>query len=242
MRFFSEDLLRLAGRAAEHRRYVFAAREALRAERPNWNAGSDARIVLLNKCHNIAKSAELSLAFVGCYLLDSNWWTESHHDPIDMNTIGVVVMEYTQFAKIGFLHQFFGAFDASLRIFLRYLNPNAVKGSTGSFNTVCTVLLSKELPGLSSFLPLLDLFRLTRNTVHNNGMVFTPGGTDAEVKWGGRTYVFPHEKYVEFVTWDFLFDRGRELVDLAVAIVRHPRLSAPLSSLDDPGAYPPPVT
>lgn len=213
---------------------IDSSRRTLRRDFPAWAPRSDARLTLLNKFHNILKSAELALAFIGGYLLDPRWW-EEHHDPASLDTLDVIITEFSQFSKIAFFHQFFGAVESSFRIFLRALNPKAAKHATAEFRSVYVSLLTTELPELSHSIGLLDLLRLSRNTVHNNGMVFSADGEDATVAWQGRKYAFLQGRHVEFVTWEFAFDRVRDLVALAVPVVRHPRLSH-FENLRDPGA------
>src|SRR5258707_13350756 len=127
--FLSPVFYRRATRAGDERRNVNVERMAIKRAFGAWNEFSDARLTLLNKFHNILKSAELALAFMGVYLLDENWWKD-HHEPVTPSTLNIIVSEYNQFAKIGFFHQFFGALESSYRIFLRRLNPDAAKQGT----------------------------------------------------------------------------------------------------------------
>jgi hypothetical protein len=80
---------------------------------------------------------------------------------------------------------------------------------------------------------LLDLLRLIRNTIHNNGVYFHRSGNNESVDYKGNIYNFNIGKPVDFVTWDFLFEVTDEVVDLIVDIVKSNELST-INQIIDP--------
>ena len=217
------------------RRYVHDQFAAVEASYPHWRRGIDARSVLMAKIGNQMNSVELALVFIGVHLADGNWWNETYDKKVGVDPIAF--MEFTQFVRIGFLHQLVGAIESSSRFLLRHLDPLAANGGTGKAVVVYRELYERHLPELRDVIPLLSLLRLTRNSIHNNGIVFLPSGGCETITLGSANYAFVHGEHIEFATWSFLFERARDLADVAVRLVTHPLVAAP-SELRDPGADP----
>ena len=82
--------------------------------------------------------------------------------------------------------------------------------------------------------PLLELWRLLRNTIHNNGVYFHRRGVCAEVVYKGVTYDFAHGNPVEFASWPFLVGAAGDLLDLLAAIIRTSEVTAVAAPILDP--------
>lgn len=111
---------------------------------------------------------------------------------------------YEMFLKIGFIHLYFSGIESSLRIFLRNIDSNVHKNSRGDFKKIYDTLF--ERIGLQKYVPLLDLFRHVRNTIHNNGIFMPADGKNQEIKYKGRVYNFYDGKVQLNTSWsDILF-------------------------------------
>ena len=65
----------------------------------------------------------------------------------------------------------------------------------------------------------LDLFRVFRNTLHNNGAFYPPNGRDQEITWQGTTYKFKYTTIPDFYGWEFNIMLLRELISLNHSIM-----------------------
>jgi hypothetical protein len=73
----------------------------------------------------------------------------------------------------------FSSIESSLRLFLRALDPTACNGGMKEFNSIYDCLFNSKLATApADGIELLNLLRLVRNTIHNNGVYFNPRGTD----------------------------------------------------------------
>src|SRR5690606_35296236 len=96
------------------------------------------------------------------------------------------------------------SFENAVRSLLRAVAPGAAKNGRAEFKSVCECLFRTHLRFPEVDLALLELVRLTRNTIHNEGLHSPPNGMPAAVEYKGVTYDFPTGGPVEFVTWQFV--------------------------------------
>ena len=85
---------------------------------------------------------------------------------------------------------------------------------------------------------LLDLLRLVRNTIHNNGVYFAPDGQDAVVTYKGITYHFYHGKAVDFASWDLLLEIADAVRQLLLDVIADQAVSGVPGQIADPFASP----
>jgi hypothetical protein len=114
--------------------------------------------------------------------------------------------------------------SSAFRLFLRSLDPSACSGATESFESVYVCLLSRL--DKRKWEGLLKLWRLCRNTCHNNGVYLPRKGDSEEVAFEGTTYRFEKGKLVRYGDWDTLIRVATRACDMLVDIVTAPQLSA----------------
>src|SRR5262249_59269290 len=81
---------------------------------------------------------------------------------------------------------------------------------------------------------VLDLIRLSRNTVHNSWVHSPANQMDYTVNFKGVPYAFVVGKPLE-LSWDLLHDLAEEALRIMVAVVRDANVLA-LASVPDAGA------
>jgi len=75
-----------------------------------------------------------------------------------------------------------------MRIIIRGVSPGAFKDGRGNFKDICKTLQSTNF---SKYECLIELLRLVRNTIHNNGVYFPDKiGDNRPVTYRGITYNF----------------------------------------------------
>jgi hypothetical protein len=213
--------------ALRHR--ALAGRDALQHAHPTWPLGQDARLTAFGKFVNSLNATQLALMFLDQHLLDQGWWEESGLTRPMGRDFEVAVVEFSQFAKSGFLQGIFSDVESTFRLVLRAIDSGACDGGTAEFQSIYRVLLGTKLRvPRADWEPLLELWRLLRNTVHNNGVHFHRRGANAQVLYKGVSYDFAHGNPVEFASWPFLVSAAGGLLDLLLATVRaHEVVSVP---------------
>ena len=74
---------------------------------------------------------------------------------------------------------------------------------------------------MESHVELLDIARVIRNTIHNNGVYFHKSGNNETLSYKGRCYCFKHGKPVDEVgNWPFIIEIISDLVSLVIDVVR----------------------
>lgn len=203
----------------------------------NLDRQKDARITAFSKMINVLNSVQLAMTFVSKHLLDLNWWRSIAREGISVSDAKIYANEFMSFSKIGLVQFLFSTTESSLRLFLRSLDPTACDGGMGPFKSVYDCLFSSHLSTPPhEGIELLDLLRLIRNTIHNNGVYFDRNARDATVTWRGRSYQFKQSAPVDFVTWRFLLEVTDASRSLMYTVVTDANLRAVAHEITDPFA------
>jgi hypothetical protein len=200
------------------------------------SAEHDARITAYSKAVNVLNSVQLAFTFISNHLINGQWWAEVARDPIPDADKQIYANEFATFTKIAFIQGLFLAIERSLRLYLRAIDPTACDGGSAQFKSIyeCLFKQLKFDAAPANGIALLDLLRLVRNTVHNNGVYFHRSGNDASVIWDGETFEFKQEKPVNFVTWEFMMKISEALRLLLREVVEDAKLKAISTLIDDP--------
>ena len=203
---------------------------------PAWIRGLDARATSFQSLWNVLRYTELSLYYVERHLGDSQWWSTLRGGLPPIRTVQFEFTAYTQCSKFGTFHLSMSAMESSHRSFLRALYPNAAQEATAEYKSVYDCLLLTHLHVPVENVRLLDLMRLIRNTVHNQGVHRRRSGKPASVSFKGIDYEFPDGQPIEFVTWPFVLDRLNDLIELQRRIVFSSPICELAAVIPDPSA------
>lgn len=195
----------------------------------------DARITAYTKTKNILNSVQLALVFISKHMLHNQWWKITFPKPVSDTDKQIYIKEFANLAKIAFVQGIFMALESSLRLFLRALDSTACNGGMAEFKSIYECLFRSKLSAIpADGVPLLDLLRLVRNTIHNNGVYFHPSGNDASVTWDGEQFEFKQGTPVDFVTWWFLVRVSHALRQLLRTVVEDANLKGITAEINDP--------
>ena len=198
----------------------------------------DARITAFSKFINVLNSVQLAFTFISKHLLHKQWWDAITRTPISDADKQVYANEFATFIKVGFVHAMFSSIESSLRLFLRALDPVACYGGMAEFKSIYDCLFSSKLAAPpADGTELLDLLRLVRNTIHNNGVYFNPHSADVTLSWQGQTFEFRQGAPVDFVTWEFLIQVSDSLRILLRQVVGDTSLRNITVVIDDPFSH-----
>lgn len=183
----------------------------------------DIRLAVFTKIENVVGSTALGFESMTEFLN----FPRRHRDgcmrvPIDQS----LSTELAAFYKLGFMQFVFSAVESSLRSLLRTLNATAANNGTAEFKAIYDCLIHSELAlqRAQDWGDMLDLFRLIRNVLHNNGVYFHKSGIDSEVTYRGTTYRFKHGQKIDFVYWDLCLSLLDDSIDLLKMTLAHDRV------------------
>jgi hypothetical protein len=131
---------------------------------------------------------------------------------------------YTECSKFAVFHVAMSTFECAFRSFLRALSPGTANDARAEFKSIYESLLRTQLSFPEEDLSLLELVRLIRNTVHNEGLHKPAGKKSVDISFRGHTYSFTESAPIEFVTWHFVLERLADLIDLQDRVIRSPQL------------------
>ena len=170
----------------------FPAWAAKRAEHGNEYVRHDARREFFVTVVTLLESAQLSYLLLRDHLTDAAWWHDRIHD-VTEDKRKSVLHEYAIMVKWFLLHGLFMAVEETLRAVHRSAPKTfPVSGKFKSIAKVTTVILqAAELLGYED---LFRLTRLTRNTIHTNGVHLPEDESSQEIHYAGETFFFEYGK------------------------------------------------
>lgn len=213
---------------------ALSRRQAHVQQHPNWNSETDARITTFTKLITGLNSTALALTFMSQSLLTAKWWEDSDDAPSYSPQSIRYAWEFGIFAKVGCVQLVFSAVESGFRIVLRAIDPAACSGGTAEFKPVYDCLLCSKLASTpADGIQLLDLLRVIRNSIHNNGVYFHRNQRAGEILYRGVRYEYQHGQAIEFATWSLLAELSAGVVELVDAVVADPIVTI-IPSIADP--------
>lgn len=201
-----------------------------------FDATVDIRITAMSRLLVIFDSAYLALTFIRESLMCLEWW-QRIASQASQKEIKLTVKNFSDFSKIAFVHQMFSCMESAFRVLLRAIDPVACNNGRSEFKSIYDCLFKSKLFSYPpESIEFLDLFRLVRNTVHNNGVYFHPAKAIETVVWRGKQYRFQHELPVNFMNWDFCLKLSDEVRRLLKTAACDPNLQAIDNLIVDPFA------
>jgi len=135
---------------------------------------SDARVGIFAKCINVIEPTFFALIFEKEQLRTKEFqgrFPGEGNKPPSQEEIVSQSDNFLRYLILCYAITFFSVIESSLRIFVKKLDPTACSNGTAEVQSIYNWLLKKL--DLQKYETLLELFRLIRNCMHNNG-VFTP--------------------------------------------------------------------
>jgi hypothetical protein len=206
-------------------------REAFQTVKTQYSYDNrDARVAVFTKCANVMNTAFVGFILIREELLDPRWWKE-HISELDEVTITHHVEDFEMTIRSAFLSRLFASIESSFRYYCREVSPGACNNAAGNFKNIYDHLFSKNKFNLPNYIPLLDLWRNMRNTIHNNGKFYPDNQQDCEVPYKGVTYKFEVGRVPQFLTWDLLLNLIPDLKDMLLSVVNSNDLTGVRTSI-----------
>jgi hypothetical protein len=204
---------------------IEADRSLVVAAKPDLT-GKDIRVVAFTHLYHNVDFALVSICFLNDFLLpsDNDWWQQPKQQALfgsynDWYKEVIANSFNNAYVKYAFMHKLFGDIENTFRQLLRKIDPSAANSATADITGVFRALCSRigYMPTESE--ELLKLLRLSRNTIHSNGVFYPESQHDDQVTYKGTTYNFTHTEPVKFLNWKFLIDRLDDVRELFTAVI-----------------------
>lgn len=181
-------------------------RERLDHEYPNWKAKleaapgqwwtHDARREWFVTVRVILQNAQLSLIFMRDQLSDTTWHTQMVGEFRPMAAVQVL-REYSLMIKFYTVHATAATTEETLRAIIRADPSTFTTRPLKGLGPVYEHFLA--VTQLTGFAPLFKIVRLTRNTIHTNGVFSPPDAQNVQVSYGNRQFVFEVGKGLDWL-------------------------------------------
>ncbi len=186
---------------------------------------TDLRPVFVASIGNALRSYHLFFAMVVSTITHESWWQQqfglTQLRDLERGAIGNLD-KTTRFAFFVFV---LSQVEWSMRKLVTHISPGACGNGGASFKSVYDHVFTKL--GLMAYIPLYDLCRNVRNSVHSNATYINKDGKDIQITWKELDYKFKHLQPVDFMTYDFTLALYGDLLDSIEAIMAHPLVTTP---------------
>lgn len=196
----------------------FSGWAARRTEYPDDCLRHEARREFFVTVVTLLENAQLSYILLRDHLTSDNWWDE-RLSGVSEDKRRSVLYEYAVMVKWFLLHGLFMAVEETLRAVHRAA-PD-IFPVEGKFRTVAKITASVlNRTQLQNYKDLFRLTRLTRNTIHTNGVFLPDEESDEQVQYAGETFVFEYGKVLLWLNDQRALWFVEQLTDTLHQIVR----------------------
>lgn len=184
-------------------------------EKYSWDKPSDTRVGVFEQIGNLLLSLNLSITFLIRGYNDLDWLSSYLFGSLELSQnekekqLRAVQLNLYNFQRISFIYALMQVVEGSIRSVAREVIPD--EDATGSFGIVCKNLNSQLTHSkmiTQDMRTALDLLRVIRNTIHNNGYYYPDNDVKREkvILYRGREYKFEYGKPHSHATYSVLTD------------------------------------
>jgi hypothetical protein len=159
-------------------------------------------------------------------ICETVWWQAKFNKPTPSPVDLEAIQSLEKFSKHAFLLFYLSRIETNLKKTINVISPGFDPRNNKSFYAVYCEALNKL--GLAHYIPLFDIARHTRNTIHSNGFYISNSGSDIQLIWKTKIYDFKHLKEIEFATFDEIIFLFNELFVAIKNITQNPIITSPL--------------
>lgn len=164
----------------------------------------DQRREIFSGMISIYQYTQLSYINILHNLSKKEWWEGFSESGNESEYIDLT-KEYSQIVKITVFNSVFVLVEDFFRLVVRSGNGTLFTISpTQNLKNIYDHVLNRI--GLSQYIPLFDILRNTRNTIHNNGYYISNIGNNLNISYEGKDFEFRNLEQVDFVDEKFLLE------------------------------------
>lgn len=192
--------------------------KAKREDYPNEFWKHDARRECLAIIHTITENAQLSYIFIRDHLGKSDWWNVTMNSSVSESRIDSVVKEHAIMIRWYSFHMLVMTIEDTLRsIYTCDKETFSIVGYI-NFKKIYTRIL--EVLKLTEYLDFFEILRLSRNTLHSNGLYSPEDGNDRQFTFREEDYRFEQGKPLEWATDQRMIQIFKVSVEIMLKIIK----------------------
>jgi len=200
----------------------------------------DVRVTAFTHLYHTVDFALISIRLLNDFLLPSenDWWQQPKQQALfgsypDWYREAIANSYNNAHVKFTFMQLMFGEIENTFRQILRKIDPAAANNATADIGGVFRALCSRIGNPPTESEELVELLRLSRNTIHSNGVFYPRNQQDADVTYKSKTYHFTHTKPVDFLSWNFLIDRLDDVRELFTSVISNANIHGIADEIPD---------
>jgi hypothetical protein len=208
---------------------------------PKIRKEKDSRVTFLSKSIVVIDSVTMCCIFADRHLSNNKWWTTSAQlydlNPPPVESRKPMKEGFKQFILLGCFHFLFSAMESSIRVISNAVDQIQYKRMQSSFESIYSWLIQRLKLG-KKYAKLMDVLRLIRNTIHNNG-VYSPvpkkgkRPRNRQMSWRGIKCEFPVNRNVKVDDfWKLVFTTIPDCLSMMLQIIDSKAVSK-ISHIED---------
>lgn len=223
----------LISRSIELRSSFFKTCKQVINDYPWFNQKKDARITFFTKSFAVLDSITLCFIFGDKYLGKNPWWisiAKQYSLKLPESSIRTAMKDtFDQFVLTACFQLIFSSMESSLRLISKEIDPARYVEMQNSFDSIYSSLfrtLIKNKRRKKRYLKLMDILRLVRNTIHNNGVYCPtpkrnkPPPHSRQITWKGVTCKFTVNRIVKVDNfWELVFRTAADILPIMKEII-----------------------
>lgn len=123
-------------------------------------------------------------------ICEKSWWLIKFNKTEPTTNDIKALSGLEKFSKHAFLVFYFSRIETNIRKVINFISPNFDPKNKGNFYPIYTEFFLKL--NLIKFVPLFDIVREVRNSLHSNGIYISKTADDKILFWGKKKYTFKH--------------------------------------------------
>lgn len=172
---------------------------------PKIKKEKDGRVTFFSKSIVVIDSVTMCCIFADRHLSNNKWWTTSARlynlNPPPLVSRKPMREGFKQFILLGCFHFMYSAMESSIRLITKAIDRVQYEERQDSFEKIYSWLIVR-LKVKKRYAKLMDVLRLIRNTIHNNG-VYSPVSRkgkrpkNRQISWKGTKCKFQVDRNVK---------------------------------------------
>jgi hypothetical protein len=180
----------------------------------------DLRLAMIGLPGNVLHSYLFHYAMADSTITHVDWWRRVYRKDGPNESDRQALLNLESEMKHTTLVFFLSRVEWNFRKLVTFSFPRACRNGGAAFKVIYDYLLKRL--HCDSYIPLYDLARHIRNSVHSNGIFISNTGKDETAAWKGRSYEFRHLELIEGFRDDDMLRLCSEVVDSIEAILTAP--------------------
>ena len=186
----------------------------------------DLRIAFVGLPGNVLHSNLIHMAMAVYTVTHIAWWQEAYkkEEPSKSDLEALRNLDaMTRHATCVFI---FSRIEWNFRKLITFLFPGECRNGSAPFKIIYDYLFNTL--GMRHYIPLYDIIRKARNSVHSNGVFISTKEANETIIWKGLSYNCIHMQPIDFMSYEIQLSLYSDLIDSLVDLLAIPTIRDPV--------------